>query len=285
LSLLNTLKAFKYKYSWLSENLTGKIEFGGDILRNRLKAILEMGKVALGAWMTTGSVKVAWTLANSGIDWILFDLEHGPCSIETVDKVIHYLRGCPAVPLIRVVWNDVNAIKRALDTGAWGVVIPWVSTKEEAERAVKFCKYPPEGIRGAAPARPAEVWGITPNEYLLTANKEIMVIIQIEREEAVENIEEILSVKGIDATFIGPTDLSNSMGYVGNPFHPKVVEAMDRILKVSKEKGVTPGIAYGLSDSHIKELIEKGFRFIGIGSELSLLKRGCENALQSIKGE
>jgi len=254
-------------------------------LRNRLKRMLREGETALGVWMTTNSIEAAWTLANSGVDWILFDLEHGPCSIETVDRIIRYIRGCHAVPLIRVVWNDVNAIKRALDTGAWGVVIPWVSSKEEAENAVKFCRYPPEGIRGAAPGRPAEVWGISPDEYLKIANNEIMVIIQIEREEAVENIEEILSVEGIDATFIGPTDLSNSMGYVGEPFHPRVVEAMNRILETSIRMGVTPGIAYGLNDNHIKELIRKGFKFIGIGSELSLLERGCKAALKSIKEE
>ena len=239
----------------------------------------------MGAWMTTGSPEAAWTLANSGIDWILFDLEHGPCSVETVNTIIHYVKAAQATPLIRVVWNDVNAIKRALDTGAYGVVVPWVSSKEEAMNAVSYCRYPPEGIRGAAPARPAEVWGITPNEYLLTANREIMVIVQIEREEAVERIEEILSVDGIDATFIGPTDLSNSMGFVGEPFHPKVVEAMDKVLDVSKEMGVTPGIAYGLNSQHIRELIKKGFRFIGVGSELTLLQKGCQDVLKAIRQE
>ena len=254
-------------------------------LKNRLKEMLGAGEPALGAWTTTGCTEVVRTLANSGVDWILFDLEHGPCEIETVNKLIYHMRGAEAIPIIRVVWNDLNAMKRALDSGAYGVVVPWVSSREEAVNAVRYCRYPPEGIRGAAPGRPAKVWGITPDEYLLTSNEEIMVIAQIEREEAVKNIEEILSVDGIDGTLIGPTDLSISMGLTGKPFHPKVVEAMEKVLDACREAGVAPGIAYTLSNEHTKELIAKGFRFIGIGSDVGFLLKGCKDALRAIKPE
>ncbi len=254
-------------------------------MRNRLKEMLKAGKTALGVWISTGCPEVVWALMDSGVDWLLFDTEHGPCSIETVDKLIQYMRGSKATPIIRVVWNDLNAIKRALDTGAYGVVIPWVSSREEAVQAVRYCRYPPDGIRGAAPGRPARRWGITSNEYLRCANDEILIIIQIEREEAVNNIEDILSVDGVDVALIGPTDLSMSMGLVGRPFHPKVVEAMDRVIDACKEAGVTPGIAYALNPEHANQLISKGFRFISIGSDVGFLLNACLNTLRAIRGE
>jgi 2-dehydro-3-deoxyglucarate aldolase/4-hydroxy-2-oxoheptanedioate aldolase len=193
------------------------------------------------------------------------------------------MRGAKAIPIIRVVWNDINAIKRALDTGAYGVVVPWVSSRKEAVDAVRFCRYPPEGIRGAAPGRPSKVWGMSKEEYLWSANEEIIIIVQIEREEAVNNIEEILSVEGIDATFIGPTDLSNSLGFKGEPFHPEVVKAIEKVLDACKDAGVAPGIAYTQNHEHTKELIEKGFQLIGIGSDVGFLQKGCEAAIEAIK--
>jgi 2-keto-3-deoxy-L-rhamnonate aldolase RhmA len=222
-------------------------------------------------------------MANAGFDWVLFDTEHGPLSIETVDDRIRALKGATALPIIRVVWNDVNAIKRALDTGAYGVIIPWVSTRDDAEKAVRFCRYPPEGVRGVAPGRPAYVWSLSPEEYLAEANDELLVIIQIERAEAVANIEAILAVDGIDATFIGPSDLSASMGHRGQPFAPDVVHAMDTVVAACEHAGVTPGIAYGQGVAHIRDLIAKGFRFIGVGGDTAFLQQGCRSVLERIK--
>jgi 2-dehydro-3-deoxyglucarate aldolase/4-hydroxy-2-oxoheptanedioate aldolase len=142
-------------------------------VRNRVKATLRDGGVALGAWVSLTSLLALRTVADAGFDWVLFDTEHGPLSIETVDARIRALKGAAALPIIRVVWNDVNAIKRALDTGAYGVVIPWVTTRDDAENAVQFCRYPPEGVRGVAPGRPAYVWGLSPEEYLVEVNDEL----------------------------------------------------------------------------------------------------------------
>jgi 2-keto-3-deoxy-L-rhamnonate aldolase RhmA len=223
------------------------------------------------------------TVADAGFDWMLFDTEHGPLSIETVDARIRALKDAAALPIIRVVWNDVNAIKRALDTGAYGVVIPWVTTRDDAENAVRFCRYPPEGVRGVAPGRPAYVWDLSPEEYLAEANDELLVIVQIERAEAVANIEAILAVDGIDATFVGPSDLSASMGRRGQPFAPDVVRAMDAVVTACERAGVAPGIAYGQGVAHIRDLIAQGFRFIGVGGDTAFLKRGCRDVLARIK--
>ena len=252
-------------------------------MRNHVKEKLRAGKVAVGAWMSILNSDAARAVAASGLDWVLFDTEHGPPSFETVDRLVRSVCGAGAIPLVRVVWNDINAIKQALDTGALGVVVPWVNSKEEAENAVTYCLYAPEGLRGCAPGRAASAWGISAEEYLDTVNDEVLVAVQIETRKAVENIEEIVSVEGVDATFIGPADLSASMGYRGRYFHPEVVKAMDRVLEACNAAGVAPGIAFGRDVDHINSLIEQGFRFIGVGSDVGFLSTGCRETLKKIK--
>lgn len=246
--------------------------------------MLKEREVAIGAWISVLNPEAVRATADTGVDWILFDTEHGPPSIETVDRLIQGMKGAKAIPLVRVVWNDMNAIKRGLDTGAYGVVVPWVSSKEEAAKAVRFCRYAPEGVRGCAPGRAARAWGITSNEYLKIANDEIMIIVQIERQEAVENIEDIISVEGVDATFIGPSDLSASMGLIGQPWHPKVVKAIDKVCEACKNSNITAGIAYTRGVEHINELIDQGFQLIGVGSDVQFLVRGGCELVELIKG-
>jgi len=255
----------------------------GIALRNRVKEKLRRGEVAVGSWMSILNPTAARTVASSGIDWVLFDTEHGPPSFETVDELVRGVSGAGALPLVRVVWNDINAIKQALDTGAYGVIVPWVNSKEEAEKAVTYCRYQPEGLRGCAPGRAASAWGLSTAEYLKIANDEVLVVVQIETKKAVENIEGIVSVEGVDATFIGPSDLSASMGHRGEYFHPEVVEAMGRVVEACRSSGVAPGIAFATGVDHINSLIRSGFRFIGVGSDTSFLATGCNETLAKIK--
>ena len=252
-------------------------------MRNHVKEKLRAGKVAVGAWMSILNPRAARAVAASGLDWVLFDTEHGPPTFETVDGLVRAVIGAGAIPLVRVVWNDINAIKQALDTGTYGVVVPWVNSKEEAENAVTYCRYPPEGLRGCAPGRPAAAWGVSTEEYLATVNDEVLVAVQVETRKAVENIDEIVSVEGVDATFIGPMDLSASLGYRGKPFHPEVVKAMDRVLESCKASGVAPGIAFGRGVDHLNSLIERGFKFIGVGSDTGFLSTGCKETLKRIR--
>jgi len=257
-------------------------------LRNHVKAKLKAGKPALGVSLSVMDSELIRTVSDSGFDWVLYDTEHGPWSIETVNDMIQGTRGSVASPIIRVVWNDVNAIKRALDTGTFGIIVPWVSSKEDAERAVRYSRYPPEGLRGFGPGRAARAWGITWEEYVELADDEILVAVQIEREEAVERIEEIVSVDGVDATWLGPGDLSASMGLIGQFFHPKVLKAMERMVEACEDTGIAPGIAAGagvekFGVEYINELIEDGFKFINIGRDAGLLKLGCKKFLEEIK--
>ena len=251
-------------------------------MRNHVKEKLRKGGVAMGAWMSILNQSSDRIMAASGLDWILYDTEHGPPSFETVDRLVRGVMGAGALPLVRVVWNDMNAIKRALDTGAFGVVVPWVNSGEEAERAVAYTRYMPEGLRGCAAGRPSSAWGVTSQEYMAIANDEILVAVQIETKEAVENIDEIVSVEGVDATFIGPSDLSVSMGVRGRYWNPDVVEAMDKVVEACDAAGVAPGIAFGRDLEHCNELIEQGFRFIGVGGDKDFLRLGCREALSKI---
>jgi 4-hydroxy-2-oxoheptanedioate aldolase len=257
-------------------------------LKNHVKTKLKKRKPALGITLSRMDPDLIRTISDSGFDWILFDTEHGPWSIETVNDMIQRTTSSVASPIIRVVWNDLNAIKQALDTGAYGIIVPWISNKEMAENAVRYSKYPPEGLRGCAPGRPAKAWGIPANEYLEIANDEILIAVQIEREEAVKKVGDIVSVEGIDATWLGPADLSASMGLRGKYFHPKVLRAMETMVEACLDAGVAPGIYAGagveeFGIDYINKLIEEGFQFINVGRDTHLLRLGCQEFLRRIQ--
>lgn len=156
---------------------------------NRVKARLRAGEVSVGSWLTSGSPLIAEVMAHVGFDWLVVDTEHGAIGIETAQSMLQAISTTETVPLVRVAWNDVALIKRALDIGAYGVVVPMVSTREDAVNAVRFSKYPPEGIRGIGGVRRLLYGG---PDYLSHANEEILVVVQIETAEAVRNAEEIL---------------------------------------------------------------------------------------------
>ena len=249
---------------------------------NSVKEKLEKGGISVGAWMSVLNEDVASIMGNSGLDWVLYDLEHGPASIETTSRLVRATGNKKALPFIRPVWNDMNAIKQALDTGAWGLVIPLVNDAEQAKRAVSYTRYMPEGIRGCAAGRPASVWGLSAEEYMKVANDEIVVAVQIETAEAVKNIESICSVEGVDATFVGPSDLSASMGYRSQFWHPKVVQAMEKVLDACRASKVAPGIAFGKNIEHCGELIQQGWRFIGVGTDSGFLGAGLKWSLKKL---
>jgi len=252
-------------------------------MRNKVKEKLSKGGTALGAWMGILNERTVAAVTNSDLDWVLIDCEHGPTTMETLDRLVRAAGREGALPIARVVWNDMNAIKMALDTGAYGIVVPWVNSAEEAEKAVAYSRYMPEGLRGCAAGRPASAWGISAKEYMDIANDEILVVAQIETMKAVNNIEEILAVEGVDATFIGPSDLSASMGYRGQFWHPEVVKAMDRVLEACKDSKVAPGIAFGKGPAHCGELIEQGYRFIAVGSDTGFIRAGIDATLSQLK--
>lgn len=246
-------------------------------MKNPVKQRLKAGEQTYGVWMTVESPIVTEYLSTLGFDWFVFDTEHSPLNIYQVQTLMQAMRGDRTTPLVRVVWNDVVPIKRALDIGAYGVVVPWVNTREEAELAVQACRYAPRGLRGCGPRRAA----MFDSEYLTTADDEVLVIAQIETKRAVENIEAILSVDGIDVSYIGPADLSASYGHLGNMAHPVVQQAIDRVYDASRAADVAAGVHMGAGKTII-DRVSKGYDFITVGNDLQFFQAGATALLEQL---
>ena len=207
--------------------------------------MLQDGKLTAGAWLQMTSPMSAELMARAGFDWLMIDMEHAPGDYLNLAAQIQAMGATDCVPLVRAPWNDPVAIKRILDTGAMGVLVPYVNSGEEAQNAVAACKYPPEGVRGVAGSPRAAYFGQNSMAYLKHANREILVIVAIETGEAITNLDVILETVGLDGVFIGPMDLATSMGYFGDPSHPEVQEAISQIeektLKTGKFLGTVGG--------------------------------------------
>jgi 2-keto-3-deoxy-L-rhamnonate aldolase RhmA len=248
-------------------------------LQNSLKKKLGNNESAIGAWISSGSPNLVDLLRKLNFDWFVFDMEHSAISIETVGRMIQVLNGSTITPLVRVGQIDQAVLKVVLDTGAQGVVVPLVNTVEEAERAVRFCKYPPQGVRGVA-ATKASDYGMSLSNYIRTANEETTVIAQIETPQAVENIKEILAVKGVDVAFVGPSDLTMTMGLMDDRSNPKVTEAMLKVVKACEDAGKTAGtMATSLDEA--KLAVQRGFRFLSLASEMRFATMGARAFLEA----
>jgi len=246
-------------------------------MKNPLKDRMKEGEVATGTFVRLGHPDVTEWLSQLGFDFLVLDTEHAPICFETLQRMMQSMNGTECIPVVRPPWrNDPIAIKRILDMGAYGILVPWVESREEAEDAVKACKYPPEGVRGFGPRRCATF----DPRYFETANEEILIVVQIETEKAVKNVDEILSVEGVDACYIGPFDLTVSLG-LGIPpkwDEPRYLEAFDKVLKAAEGWGKTAGTWADLNT--IKWAIEKGFRFNTVGEADSFLIQGAQIALE-----
>jgi 2-keto-3-deoxy-L-rhamnonate aldolase RhmA len=242
-------------------------------MKNVLKRRLKAGEQVYGTWITLESPIATEMMSTLGFDYFVFDTEHSPMDAYLAQTLMQAMRGdSKTTPIVRVWWNDLVAIKRALDIGAHGILVPWVNNKEEAELAVKATRYAPDGLRGCGPRRAA----LFDPDYLKTADDEILVICQIETKEAVENIEDIVSVEGMDVSYIGPADLSASYGHLGNMSHPDVQKAIDKVFDATEAAGKATGV-HQASGKTIKDRMEKGYNLITIGADLIYLKQGVLN--------
>lgn len=248
-------------------------------MKNLLKEKLQKGQVVIGTFVGLGHPDVTESLSRLGFDWLVIDGEHAPLGFETMQRMMQAMNGTNCTPLVRPQWNDMVIIKRVLDIGAHGVLVPWVNTKEEAEYAVRACKYPPEGLRGYGPRRAA----LFDPDYLKTANDEILVVAQIETQKAISNLDDILSVKGIDACYIGPLDLSLSFGFYGPQWdNPQYIDAFDKVLAAAKKWGKPAGM--WTYQENIQWAIEKGFTLNTVDSADIFLMKGATMALEKARG-
>ena len=251
-------------------------------MKNPLKEIVRNGGVAIGCLVHIGHPEITEMLSNVGYDFLFIDAEHGPFGIETLQVMLQAMSGTKTVPIIRVPWNEPGLIKLALDIGAYGIVVPLVSSKQDAENFVRAMKYPPTGIRGVMPRR-ASRYLLDIKEYFATADKELLVMVQIETKEGVDNISEILSVDGVDAYSLGPTDLSAAYGHIGEMTHPKVEEAISKVLEVGK-KAHKIGSVYCRNVDLVQKRIEQGFQLIVVGSDWGQLMGSAQESLKKVRG-
>jgi len=249
-----------------------------QLFENRVKQMIKAGKKTAGAWAQLCSPIATEILARGGFDWVLIDMEHAPGDLMTLVGQFQAVAaaGTGTVPFVRVPWNDLVWIKRILDAGAYGLMIPYVNTKEEAVRALQACKYPPQGFRGIAGSPRAAGYGRDTGNYLKRANDEVFVMLQVETTQAIDNMEAIATVPGLDAFFIGPMDLSTSMGHFGNPAHPEVQAAIAKAEAKAKALGIPLGTISGGWDQ-AKGLYDRGYQLITLISDSVLLsKAGAE---------
>ncbi len=239
---------------------------------NTAKRKMKEGKKTVGAWCQICSPYTAEIMAREGFDFIAIDLEHAPTDTAILLELVRAIEGTGVQPFVRAPWNDFVAIKKILDTGVSGVVVPYVNTKEEADAAVKACKYPPEGVRGMSGSPRAAGFGRNPMRYLKRANAEIMVITQVETATAVENIDGILEVEDLDGIFIGPMDLATSMGHFGDATQPEVQEAIAMVEKKTLAAGKILGTVAGTWEQ-AKARYDKGYQMIMVMADGTTVAR------------
>lgn len=229
----------------------------------------------VGAWVCSGSPIVAEIVATSGLDWLLIDAEHTPNGLEAISSQLIAVHGNMALPIVRPAEGTETSIKQLLDLGAQNLLIPMVNTAAEAEALVREMRYPPRGIRGVGSALArASRWNRIEN-YLDKAEETISLTVQIETDVAVSNVDEILAVDGVDAIFIGPSDLAASMGLLGQQDHPDVIAAAKKCIAAAKKAGKPVGI--NAFDPKIAQMyMDEGINFILVGADVSILARATE---------
>lgn len=229
-----------------------------------------------GMWVCSGSPLVAEICAGSGLDWLLIDGEHSPLNLESIQLQLQAVAAYPVTPVVRVPENNSVTIKQYLDLGVQNLLVPMVNTPEDAVAAVQAVRYPPQGVRGvgSALARGAR-WNRVEN-YLTRANDEfVSLTVQIETAQAVENVAEIVGTDGVDAIFIGPSDLAASMGLIGQQGHPDVVACVRESIVAAKAAGKPVGIN-AFDPALANQYLDEGMDFILVGADVAMLARGSE---------
>ena len=241
---------------------------------------LRQNDLLIGTMLTLPSPEIAEMIAGCGYDWLFMDGEHGNLSTLDWQRMLQAVAGRSAA-IIRVAANSEREIKKVLDIGADGIIAPQVNSAEEARHVVACCKYPPAGIRGVGLAR-AQGYGACFSDYVKSANVSTAVIIQAEHIDAVDNIDEIVRVDGIDGVFIGPYDLSASMGRIGEIDHPDVVAAIDRVGQACRQQEIALGY-FGTTAESVKEYIDKGYHLICAGVDAGFVTSGAQQVLQALR--
>ena len=248
-----------------------------------LKQKLRTNELTLGSWISLGHTAIAEIMAKTGFDWLTIDMEHSAIELHEAQQLIQVIELSGVVPLVRVGENSALLIKRVMDAGAHGVIVPMVNTKEDAVRAVESTKYPPVGKRGIGLAR-AQGYGFRFEEYKEWLDKKSIVVVQIEHIDAIKNLEDILSVKGVDGSIVGPYDLSGSLGKPGDFGNPEMQKALLRYETISKK--MKKAMGFHVVQPDIKKaaaLIKSGYTFLAVGLDTLYIGEKCMETLNGIK--
>jgi 2-dehydro-3-deoxyglucarate aldolase len=250
---------------------------------NRVKEKIRRGEPTFGTWLMIGDLASAEILADAGFDWIVIDMEHTPINYQQLQTLLCGVRRIGAEGVVRIEDNNPAVIKRVLDCGAGGIIVPLINSAEEAERVVKAAKYPPEGFRGVSLGR-ASGYGANFKDYFESINDQLLVFVQIEHYKAVERIEEIVSIDGLDGVFLGPYDLSGSMGIVAQLDHPKMKEARKKVVEATAKAGRVLGIHEVRPDAAVvKELMDEGFSFIAVCLDTLFLSHASRDLVEKLE--
>ncbi len=249
---------------------------------NRLRKIWKSGGAAINGWLAIPSSFAAETMAHQGWDSLTIDLQHGVHDYAGMVPMLQAISTTETVPIVRVPWLEPGILMKTLDAGAYGIICPMVNTREDAERLVAYTHYAPQGTRSFGPIRALLYGGA---DYPTHANETIVVFAMIETTQALKNLDDILSVKGLDAVYVGPADLSLALGC--NPtfddVDPPAAEAIDHVLARAKAHGVVAGIHNGTPEKAL-ERIKKGFQFVTISSDARLMAAGAQGVMKKMRG-
>jgi 4-hydroxy-2-oxoheptanedioate aldolase len=254
-----------------------------ELPQNLLKRALREGRPQIGLWSQLASPIAVEALAGSGFDFLVLDTEHAPNELPAVLAQLHALAGGSASAVVRPAWNDPVLFKRLLDVGVQSLVVPFVQNAEEARRAVAATRYPPHGIRGVAATIRASHYGRV-KDYAARANDELCVLVQLETRVALDKLESIAAVEGVDGLFIGPSDLAADLGHLGDSSHPEVRAAIDdaigRICATGKAAGILAPV-----EADARHWLALGCLFMAVGSDVALLARQGDALAAKFKPE
>ena len=249
---------------------------------NKALAAWRRGEQTLGGWLSLANVHSAETMANLGFDWLCIDLQHGLLDYQDLTVMLPAISTTDVTPLVRVPWNEPYEIMKVLDAGAYGVIVPMINNRAEAEQAVAACRYPPRGNRSFGPIRAARHGRLS---YAEQANDEIACIAMIETAEGIERTEEIAATPGLDGVYIGPSDLALAIGLPPeeDSDHPDQVAAVAKIQAACRKHGVAIGM-HTASEAFTRRYLEMGFHFVTLGSELNFLAHHAAERLATARG-
>jgi 4-hydroxy-2-oxoheptanedioate aldolase len=242
---------------------------------NTFKRALKAGDRQIGLWCTLSNHYAMEVVAGAGFDWVLVDTEHSPNELDMVLSQLQAVAPYATHPVVRVPWNDMVTIKRFLDIGAQSLLIPYVQNEEEAKKAVAHTRYPPAGVRGVAGSTRANRFGRV-KDYARRASEELCVLVQIETRTALDNLEAVAAVDGVDGVFIGPADLHASLGYAGQTANPDVKKLIDDAIGRIRRAGKAPGVLTG-AEADARRWLELGAQFVAVGVDATILARESES--------